>query len=219
MSECKVCDGSGWVRVERGDITAVKRCACREVRNSAVEGTPLTLEAAAEATTILCELLDFSPSSDASRAVIADALMSMCTTVDQVRWLVLRTAQLHVKWSTCGIPGLRQILCSKYKAKDGVNICASEAYPEGIPTEKPLTLAANAKTLPPGHGVSASPQLEAAVSDLSNARRMPTAADGLRIVPAVVRPIAKVHRNPDAPKITQADIDQEGEKLRRAKAK
>ena len=107
MSECSVCNGSGWALVERGDITAAKRCACRLVGNPAEKGTPLTVEAAAEAITILCELLDFSPPSEGSRALIADALMSMCATVDQVRWLVRRTAQLHVKWSTCGVPRVK----------------------------------------------------------------------------------------------------------------
>jgi hypothetical protein len=219
MIECNVCNGSGWVTVERGDITAAKRCACREVGNPAETGVRLTFEAAAEATTTLCELLDFSPSSEASRAFITDALMSMCATVEQVRWLVRRTAQLHVKWSTCGIPGLRQVFCSKYMPKDGLTTCSSEAYPEGIPSEKPLVLAVNAKALPPGHAVSASPSIEATVSDLSDAKRMPTAGDGLRIVPPVVRRIPEVQPNHDAPKITQADIDQEVERLRRAKAK
>ena len=219
MSKCKLCDDSGWVRVERGDITAAKRCVCREIGTSAETGTPLTLEAAAQATTILCELLDYSPSSDESRAIIADSLMSMCATVDQVRWLVRRTPQLHVKWRTCGIPGLRQIFCSKYRPKDGLMICSSEAYPEGIPTEKSAGLAAGVRALPSGHAVSVGPSIEAAVSDLSDAKRMPTAGDGLRIVPPGVRRSSEVQANPDAPKITQADIDQEVERHRRAKAK
>jgi hypothetical protein len=219
MEECCVCNGIGWVMVERGDITAAKRCACREVVNSAETGTPLTLEAAAEATTILCELLDYSPPSDSARALISDALMSLCATVDQVRWLVRRAGQLHVKWSTCGIPGLRQIFCSKYRPKDGLTISWSEAYPEGIPSEKPSVLAVNAKALPPGHVGSASRSIEAAVSDLSDAKRMPPDRDRLRIVPPVVRRIPDAVLNPDAPKITQADIDREVESRRRAKAK
>src|SRR5260370_7895477 len=117
----------------------------------------------------MCGFADFLPYAEAARGLIADGLMSMWEKVGQVRWLVRRTAQLHVKWSACGIPGLRQVFCSKYRPKDGLTICSSEAYPEGIPTETSV-LAANLKALPSGLAVSTSPSIEAAVSDLSNAK-------------------------------------------------
>jgi hypothetical protein len=141
----------------------------------------------------------------------------MCDSEEQLKWLTERVCDHYTKWEDCGIPGLRQMLCLQYRPKDGIELFSTKAYPDGITLEKPH-LESVSKALPPGHAVPASPSIEAVVSDLSDAKRMPKAGERLRIVPPVVRRILEVEPNPGAPKIAQADIDQEVERLRRANA-
>jgi hypothetical protein len=220
-AECELCGGTGFMIVERGSITAAKPCTCcGRASKSSKPGIPLTAEVAAVYTATICDTLAFAPPKEAklARAHINNRLLAMCDSEEQLKWLTDRVCDLYTKWEDCGIPGLRQMLCLQYRPKDGIELFSTKSYPDGIPLEKPQ-LESVSKALPPGHAVSASPSIEAAVSDLSDAKRMPAAGDGLRIVPPVVRRIPEVQPNPDAPKITQADIDQEVARLRRAKAK
>jgi len=81
------------------------------------------------------EVLSFPP-GPAGQALIVDAMMQMCATEEQLKWLVKRTVALHRDWKTCGIAGLRQILCSKYPPKDGVSCTSTVAFLDGVPAEK-----------------------------------------------------------------------------------
>jgi len=116
MTECNLCDGTGWVLVQGPEVSSVKPCPCR-TNKPAEARTPLTIEAAAYSTGIICELLDFAPESDEARAVLTDGLLSMCETLEQVRYLIRRLPHFHTKWGTCGLRGMRQILCQKIHAK------------------------------------------------------------------------------------------------------
>ena len=129
---CPHCDGSGWIyTTDRAGNTALKACECRKQRLAPdPEGTDLTDEVAAVQVGILCSLLGFAPQG-AAQAVIVTAMVKMCSTREQLAWLVNRAAELYSTWP--GIPALRQILCSKYKPKDGIESSWSETFPEGLP--------------------------------------------------------------------------------------
>jgi hypothetical protein len=95
-----------------------------------------------------------------------DAVIRMCATKEQAWWLARRVTELYTRWGGCGVPGLRQILCSKYHPRDGVESKPTEAFPEGIPSEypEPAQLA-----LPAG---KPDPQLEADIKKLVEGKRL-----------------------------------------------
>ena len=139
-------------------------------------------------------LLRFFPSEQAARTALFLLVGRMCSNEDQVRWLVQRTLALCNEW-----PGplvFRQILCSKFRAADGINPDCTDAFPDGVPSEKRIEAPA-LLALPPGHVASADARLDngirllAAVKDM-NRRRV-----------AVQEPPT----NPSYKPITQADID------------
>lgn len=213
MTDCKVCGETGWIIVERPDGgTYAKVCDCLRTRKteSAVGQTILTPETAAFAVEGLCEGLAHAPRTEVGKAIITNALLSMCSTLEQATWLVQRACMLHIKWSTCGLPGLRQILCSKYAPKDGITVSSTEAYPEGVPSEQPQTVAPVPPALPPGHVVSVSPSVDAAVQELVEAKRLPSPQKPTRFArpPAPTIPESR----PDGKRITQADVEREIER-------
>lgn len=222
-TECDLCGGTGFEIVYRPDgiTTGARRCICRQPAKPAESRTPLTLEMASIYTTIILDTLAGSPGKNetVARAYINKRVFEMCDSEEQIAWLTDRACDLHTKWEDCGIRGLRQILSSnsKYLPKDGVLESWSPAYPEGIPPQEPR-LAPAAKALPAGHAVSASISIEAAVSDLGEAKAIP-ATRGFRSVPPVARRIAEVPPNPHAPKIMRVEVEREVEKLREAKRK
>ncbi len=61
----------------------------------------------------------------------------MCPSVESLRYVVRRACALYQTWEKCGIRGLRQIVCSRYRPADGVEIYGTEFYPEGLPSEDP----------------------------------------------------------------------------------
>ena len=176
MSDCEYCGGTGWILVEHPDRdSCVKVCDCRRAQKaeSAPGRTILTPETAALAVEGLCEILDYAPKTEIGKAIITNALLSMCSKVEQVTWLVQRACMLHTNLRTCGIPGLRQILCSKYAPKDGITVSSTKAYPDGVPSEQPLRVVPAPEVLPPGHTASVSPSLDAAVQEPTEAKRPP----------------------------------------------
>jgi hypothetical protein len=114
MSDCSICGGTGFVIVERGSTSAAKRCDCRKPAETHCAGKPVTPELATAATEALCDVLAFAPSTKLGRMVISNALIAICPSEDSVWWLVERACNLHTKWQTCGISGLRQIICSRH---------------------------------------------------------------------------------------------------------
>ena len=215
MTDCKVCWGTGWIIVERPDgVSGAKPCDCRrtEKMESALRQTTLTPETAALVVAGLCETLDHAPKNEVGKAIITSALLSMCSTAEQATWLVQRACMLHVKWSTCGVPGLRQILCSRYAPKDGITVSFTEAYPEGVPSEHPSKLAPAPTLLPRGHVVSVSPNVDAAVQEVAEAKRQPSPQESIRFAcpPAPIIPKS----GPDGRRITQVDVEREIERRR-----
>lgn len=164
---CKLCEDTGWKVTDAGATP----CRCRERRIAQSQaGKPLTAAAIAQAVEAL-DALAFFPKGIASRTVIGDAIASMCKTVEQVRHMVRRAVALYATWDKCGVPGLRQIVCSAGIPADGVMLSISEAFPEGVPperTERPATLA-----LPPGPQSEVVQQITARMREIALTRDIP----------------------------------------------
>jgi hypothetical protein len=178
----------GFVLVERGGISAAKFCICREPAETGQAGREVTPEIATAATEALCDVLAFAPSTKLGRMLIANALIAMCPNEESVRWLVERACALHTKWGTCGIPGLRQILCSRYLPKDGLTISATEAYPEGVPPGRHLQQQPLFAVLPPGRVASADADMDQRVQSVAQSKKL--------------QPVPKREFKP----VTQADV-------------
>lgn len=88
-----------------------------------------------QAVTEIAMMPFFPGSDDESRAVLLKHLYQLCSTDDQVRWLAGRFTTLFPKWP--GLRELRALACTKFRPKDGIEIY-SDAYPDGIPSEKEL---------------------------------------------------------------------------------
>jgi hypothetical protein len=131
-------------------------------------------------------LLRFFPSDENARAALVLLIGRMCSTEDQVRWLVRRTLAICNEW-----PGplvLRQILCSKFRPADGISAGGSSAFPDGAPSEKRIDAPA-LSALPPGYVVSADKQLDDAVKSLA-------ASKGFKRLALPVAPTPRVLRDP-----------------------
>jgi hypothetical protein len=158
---CPVCGGCGWIEVtDHAGNNALKACRCRTAKISAEAGKPLTLEFIGVQFDALCGLLGFSPQNPLARAALIDLLMDMCATEGQLEWLVKRAGQIYTKWP--GVPALRQILCSRFRPKDGIECSWSETFPDGLPDSKESPPALPA--LPPGHVASVDTDAERAVT-------------------------------------------------------
>ncbi len=162
----------------------------------------INVTAAAQAAAAMAAI-SFFPSEPAARTMIADAIMDICVTVEDAMWLARRVVQLHKRWDTCGIMGLWQIWFSKHpprtpkEAKLETLVGASEAYPEGVPSEELREF----DELPPGGGMrslpagvrallresevqSADPELDQTVTDLAERLSATAEADlaaGLKV--------------------------------------
>ncbi len=153
-------------------------------------------------------LLKFFPADQGARTALFLLIGRMCSSEDQVRWLVQRTLALCNEW-----PGplvFRQILCSKFKPRDGINAGSSLAFPDGVPSERRIE-APPLPALPPGHVASVDSSLDrsirylAAAKDLNRRRRLASPAD--------------VPTNPDFKPVTQADIKRAVDELHEKRAK
>jgi hypothetical protein len=92
-------------------------------------------------------LLKFFPTEPAARVELAKLVGQMATTHEQVEWLVARTIALCNEWP--GPRTLRQIFCSKFKPRDGIEAGPTEIFPEGVPSERPIQSSVR-PALPPG---------------------------------------------------------------------
>ncbi len=208
--DCEHCDGF-WMLTESG----MKRCPhCvrgRDLRITdklrtnppAVKIEPVLSKAAAEVAAAAMGGISFFPSDPAVRAVIAGEIRALCATPADAAWLASKMNRLYRSW-----PGLMELRIVYYSHKlphDRVlPIGTSEAYPDGIPPDKPEEPATLA--LPPGGPVSADPQLEAAVVNLARAKGIQAGFKGIAA--------PQTDRKP----VTQADIDaaMEANRSRRA---
>jgi len=164
---CEMCGGSGWIVRESAAGSSAKPCSCRKTTAPTMpfrdRGIPLTVESAATHVAMLCDTLAYAPSpppKGVGRAAIVVALMEMCSTDDEAKWVVQRAMSLHTKWETCGIPGLRQIVSSIRIPKDGISLLSTDRYPEGVPPIKSLQAVLSfPKRLAPGASTTADGQL------------------------------------------------------------
>jgi len=205
---CPKCGGSGWVIVFRRNLEAADRCPCKTVQQTAAAaaGEALTENVATAVVDALCDALDDAPRKTLGKALVVDALMSMCATADDAWWVARRATVLYTRW--CGVPGLRQILCARSVPKDGLEVSYSEAYPEGIPSERPALQEA-LPLLGPGK-VSGDAQIDTAVQRAAEATQLPA--------PDKPFPIRTVSNQLSTRKpITRADIEQEEQRLREEK--
>jgi hypothetical protein len=172
--------------------------------------------------------LTFFPEDEAGRLAVLKLVGRMAANPDQVRWLVDRMLNLFDEWP--GPRTLRSVFCQKYKPCDGVDITGScEQYPAGIPYETRLE-APSLPALPPGHGVSRDPKLEAIIKtavggtiQMKGSTTTPCGGSHSRFVKTLLEIVtAPCDRDPlpgPTPQvITQADFDEVREKLRREKS-
>ena len=138
--KCPLCEGTGWQQFPEG----VRKCQCRKPQQAAATLSKPDLAALTIAATKASE--EFGAWADypkglepAARRAVAAQLVQMCSTPQQVEYITRRAIGLFRCWKECGVPGLRQILVSKFRARDGIEsgpLAISEAYPEGLPGEK-----------------------------------------------------------------------------------
>jgi hypothetical protein len=119
--------------------------------------------------------LRFFPNDELVMNAVVRLCGSMCASEEQVRWLVDRmTSGIYTEWP--GIAEMRACFCCRYKPKDGVN-AYSTVFPDGLPPDptappRPGIAAPDLKRLPPGHEVTADPELEASIQRLADKGRM-----------------------------------------------
>ncbi len=209
---CELCkETPGWVMTASG----AAKCQCRAediaatVERSPIDGRSLSLATRALST------IGFFPREDEARMVIGDALAAMCPNVAALRYVVRRACELYQNWDRCGIQGLRQIVCYRFRPADGIEIYGTSAYPAGLPPDpkakQPQLPAGSTLALPPGTVVSANERLDARVRLLAHAKDM-------NIHTRPRRP-AQPPTNPNYRPIGQKEIDEAIEKRRDAAAR
>ena len=112
-------------------------------------------------------LLRYFPSDPGARLDLAKLVARMAATDEQVDWLVQRTLNTCNEW-----PGplvLRQILCSKFKAADGIDVSCTSMFPDGVPSSK-APGAWQPAALPPGCVVSTDRELDTSIRSLAAAK-------------------------------------------------
>ena len=156
--------------------------------------------------------MKYFPGDDDARLGIIEQVGGMCSTEDQVEWLVNRMPKLYADWP--GMGEMRAVLCSKYKPKDGCESYSS-TFPNGIPSEKPekqwALPPASTLALGPGEPISAAPSLNGYVQQLAEMKRM----DNVNPIKPPDLPAARL--TPENT-ITEADIKRAVDELRRKKA-
>ena len=202
---CAQCSpfGGNWMETGPG----LKRCDCPRGRALAAKAQkpeyrdPVISTEQATLCTEMMAGIPFFPPEEGARAVISNEIAAMCESDEQARWLATRMVRLYRKWP--GAIEMRIVFCSTHQPLDAIGaIGESEAYPDGIPSERPPE-----KTPPrlPGarehHLISGSPSVEATVHDLAVKTDM-NRAQG----PARVRDIP-VRRLSDADRITPEMIE------------
>jgi len=140
MKDCLICQGNGWVETPNG----ARRCECFVDQRSDTPKTPIDGRSLALATRAL-SAIGYFPRDHEAQTIIGDALAAMCPNVEALRYVVRRACELYQHWDRCGLQGLRQIVCFRYRPADGIEIYGTAAYPGGLPVdakESTLTLPA-----------------------------------------------------------------------------
>jgi len=161
---CEKCNGTGWVIGDSG----ARRCVdCRVKQEQRATGNGQIDKGSLAAAVRGLSVMAYFPSDPMAQTVIGDAVKAMCPSIDSLRYLVRRACELYRSWDKCGIPGLRQIVCTKFRPADGIESGPTDMFPEGIPSEtgrNPLALPAGAaRALPAGHVVTEDVESDTAV--------------------------------------------------------
>lgn len=201
----------GWIVTDAG----AKRCSCVKPVDRTPKPPILTVEHAKFFTGMLAAIPYF-PSEEGARTAIGDEIRSMCSSLGEAEWLVKRMIRLYERWP--GPQEMRRVYGSKHIPRDGVMpIGISEAYPDGIPSEKESRNrqieAPKMKELPAG-------AMQSTVRDLAAEMPvMPKAKPGndrfsrtLEDTLTAPQDRPELHCTPQI--ITQADIDRAVEELR-----
>lgn len=155
---CQHCGGTGWIVKETATNSGVLACSCRQQparKPFPDDGSPLNDLNVAVYVHRLCGVLAYAPKTIQGTTHIAESLLAMCETAAEADWVTDRACQLYTRWDECGIPGLRQIVSSFRRPKDGLSVFSTAAFPDGAPVT-PLPAPAPLM-LPPG--ASAAPAL------------------------------------------------------------
>jgi hypothetical protein len=177
-------------------------------------------------------VLRYFPNDESVMNAIVRLCGSMCASETQVRWLVDRlTSGIYTEWP--GIAEVRGCFCSRYKPADGINVY-STVYPDGLPPDpaappRPGITAPDPKALPPGHEVTADPELEASIEQLADKCRMPPAHAAIKRFARMLleietppdrrEPEHSRPANPNFRTVTQADIDRAVQELHERRAR
>lgn len=110
--------------------------------------------------------------TETSMTFLADELMSMARSVEQLQWLVRRARRLYRKWP--GARELRVLFCSRFMPKDGFELQGSDVYPEGIPSERPAK-EIDWKQIEAGRVVSIEAGIQQEIAEAAKQKRLPAA--------------------------------------------
>jgi hypothetical protein len=140
-------------------------------------------------------LLRFFPSEPNARLALVRMIGEMAHDENEVRWLVHRILALFNDW-----PGplvIRQIFCSRFVPRDGMDVFSTLEYLDGVPPEHAIEAPAPLQ-LPDGHVASIDPELERAVRELAAAKDLNNPRSG-HVHPVPV--------DTTSPPITEQDIE------------
>jgi hypothetical protein len=177
---------------------------------------PVVSDGSAAYATEALSALPFFPGSEAARTMIGNEIQKLCRAEGDVFWLVERMLRLYARWP--GVLEMRLVYCSKHVPLDGLVPAqiTTETYPDGIPAELPQPQTAPMLALPPGAVTSADPQLDDAVRELAEAKRLPAPHESFPI--AVTPPKIPVTPVRHFTPITQADVDKAVAEYRQKKS-
>jgi hypothetical protein len=170
-SECGECGGSGWVIVERGQVSGAARCsACYQ---APLPRPPLAIDSETvfdEVLAIVGELaqLNFFPTDNDGRVGIVKLIGRMASTLAEVRQLVDHMITLYNAWP--GPAELRVVFCTMVgRPRDGVEKTYSGVFPGGvIPGTESLSTAPRLALVAPANRL-----LLEGIAKAANAHAMP----------------------------------------------
>ena len=195
---CAQCSPFGGSWMETG--TGLKRCDCPRGRALAAKAKkpeyrdPVISTEQATLCTEMMASIPFFPPEEGARAVISNEIAAMCESDEQARWLAMRMVRLYRKWP--GAIEMRIVFCSRHQPLDAIAaIGESEAYPDGIPSERPPEKTpARLPGARDDHLISGSPSVEATVHDLAVKTDMNRAPGPVRVRDIPVRRLTDAER-------------------------
>lgn len=173
--------GGLWKEGEKGGM---ERCICARgnaLRSANAPKAALPPVISAAHATMCAEMMSaipFFPASSGALSAIGNEIAAMCHTPEEAAWLAQRMVRLYRKWP--GVQEMRLVFCQKHHPLDGIEAhCASETYPDGIPSESEHDSLAIAAPPPQrriaggtAEPISTANSLAATVCDLARAKNL-----------------------------------------------